>query len=172
MYTMNDPVIEASSGLKIAPFNIGWPKLKEQAEAAELDPYENKWELVFDFTNKGEANYEVIPPSEWKTETITIPDDDSPPEMCFDYPKRYGGNLSDEPPKSSAEDGAFDIAKGKSAAEQKFQAYEAANKKAAENEEAKTIAEKPKGFSIDVSNLNKPKETKKEEKAPATSIEV
>ena len=38
MYTMNDPVIEASSGLKIAPFNIGYPKLIEQAKAAELNP--------------------------------------------------------------------------------------------------------------------------------------
>ena len=38
MYTMNDPVIEASSGLKIAPFNIGYPKLAEQAKAAELNP--------------------------------------------------------------------------------------------------------------------------------------
>ena len=109
LYSANDPVIEASSGLKFAPFNLGYPKLREQAIAAELNPNENKWELVFDFTNKGESNFSVIPPSEWKTETITIPDDDSPPEMVFDYPKRYGGNLSDEPPQTSAETGAFDI---------------------------------------------------------------
>ena len=117
LYSANDPVIEASSGLRFAPFNLGYPKLREQAAAAELDPNENKWELIFDFTEKKESNFGVIPPSEWRTETLTIPGDDSPPEMVFDYPKRYGGTLSDEPPKSSAEDGAFDIKKGKSAAE-------------------------------------------------------
>jgi len=36
----------------------------------------NKWELVFDFTNKGEANYTVIPPAEWKTEALNLPDSD------------------------------------------------------------------------------------------------
>ena len=117
LYTANDPVIEASSGLKIAPFNLGYPKLREQAIAADLNPNENKWELVFDFTEKSESNFSVIPPSEWKTETLKIPDDDSPPEMVFDYPKRYGGNLSDEPPESSAEHNAFGIKTGASAAQ-------------------------------------------------------
>lgn len=117
MYTMNDPVIEASSGLKIAPFNIGYPKLAEQAKAAELNPQENKWELVFDFSEGSTSNFEVIPPSQWKTEMITLPGVDSPPELVFDYPKRYGGTLSDDPPTSSAENGAFDIKRGKSAAE-------------------------------------------------------
>ena len=48
---------------------------------------------------------------------ITIPGVDTPPEMVFDYPKRYGGTLSDDPPTSSAENGAFDIRGGKEAAE-------------------------------------------------------
>ena len=112
LYTANDPVIEASNGLKFAPFNIGYPKLREHAVAAELDPNENKWELVFDFSLKGEANYTVIPPEEWKTEALNIPDDESRPEMVFDYPKRYGGNLSDEPPQSSAEHNQFGITTG------------------------------------------------------------
>ena len=71
---------------------------------------------MFDFSEKSESNFSVIPPEEWKTETLTIPDDDSPPEMVFDYPKRYGGNLSDEPPVSSAENNAFGIKTGASAA--------------------------------------------------------
>ena len=112
MYTMNDPVIEASSGLKIAPFNIGYPMLAEQAKAAELNPQENKWELVFDFSEGSTSNFEVIPPSQWKTEMITLPGVDAPPELVFDYPKRYGGTMSDELPESSAEHNSFGITTG------------------------------------------------------------
>ena len=50
LYTSNDPVIEASRGLTFAPFNIGYPGLRQHAEAAELSGTENKWELVFDFS--------------------------------------------------------------------------------------------------------------------------
>ena len=31
LYAANDPVIEASSNLRFAPFNIGYPHLREQA---------------------------------------------------------------------------------------------------------------------------------------------
>jgi hypothetical protein len=31
LYAANDPVIEASSGLKFAPFNIGYPHLRQHA---------------------------------------------------------------------------------------------------------------------------------------------
>lgn len=34
LYAANDPVIEASSGLRFAPFNIGYPHLREQAAKA------------------------------------------------------------------------------------------------------------------------------------------
>jgi len=54
---MNDPVIEASSGLKFAPFNCAWNGLAEQSEKAGLDPEVNKWELVFDFSPTGTANF-------------------------------------------------------------------------------------------------------------------
>ena len=67
LYAANDPIIEASSGLKFGPFNLGYPKLAEQARIAELDPAVNKWELVFDFSEKEESNFSVIPPQEWQT---------------------------------------------------------------------------------------------------------
>ena len=50
LYCSNDPVIEASRGLRFAPFNVGYPGLRQHAEAAELSTVENKWELVFDFS--------------------------------------------------------------------------------------------------------------------------
>ena len=77
LYAANDPVIEASSNLKFGPFNLSYPKLGEQAAAAELNPNENKWELVFDFTDTGSPNYRVIPPAEWKTESLNLPDSDA-----------------------------------------------------------------------------------------------
>ena len=60
LYAANDPIIEASSGLRFGPFNLGYPKLAEQARNAELDPAVNKWELVFDFSQKEESNFTVI----------------------------------------------------------------------------------------------------------------
>lgn len=101
LYASNDPVIEASSGLTFAPFNIGYPHLREHAAAAELNPSENKWELIFDFS-KGE-NHAVMPPSEWKTEMISLEGVEELPELVFDFPARYGGNMSDAKPVSSAE---------------------------------------------------------------------
>ena len=56
MYASGDPVIEASNGLKFAPFNMGYPGLKTHAEAAGLTT-ENKWELVFDFSSKDTDNH-------------------------------------------------------------------------------------------------------------------
>lgn len=67
LYTSNDPIIEASSGIKFAPFNIGYPKLKEHAEATN-NTTENKWELVFDFSKKSEgANFSVMDPADFQT---------------------------------------------------------------------------------------------------------
>lgn len=69
---MNDPVIEASTGLTFAPFNIGYPLLREQALAAKLDLAINRWELVFDFSKKGEENHVMLPPAEFTTELKQI----------------------------------------------------------------------------------------------------
>jgi hypothetical protein len=59
-------VIEASNNLTFAPFNVGYPSLAEHCASAALDPQVNKWELVFDFSNRGESNFHVMEPSEWK----------------------------------------------------------------------------------------------------------
>ena len=54
----------------------------------------------------------MIPPDQWKTQTLTIPGDKAKPEMVFDYPRRYGGTMSDELPESSAESNSFGIKTG------------------------------------------------------------
>lgn len=57
LYSMNDPVIEASSGLKFAPYNLMYAGLDQQAEKAGLNTDVNKWELVFDFSTTGQPNF-------------------------------------------------------------------------------------------------------------------
>lgn len=121
LFAANDPVIEASSGLRFAPFNIGYPHLREQAAKAQLDPTINKWELIFDFSQKNESNFSVVPPSEWHTEIRTIEGfEDQQSEIVFEYPIRYGGTQSDEKPASSGEHdqtlAAFAIQTGQHAA--------------------------------------------------------
>ena len=54
---MNDPVIEASSGIRFAPYNLTYNGLAEHAAAAQLDPSVNKWELIFDFSPGAESNF-------------------------------------------------------------------------------------------------------------------
>lgn len=123
MYAANDPVIEASSNLTFAPFNIGYPKLREHALTAGLDPAVNKWELVFDFSHKGEDNYRILPISEFSTRIESIEGFEEG-EIVFDYPMRYGGTTSDSKPNSSAEHdqnmSAFSITTGQEAAQVSF----------------------------------------------------
>lgn len=118
-------MIESSTNLTFAPFNVGYPRLRDQAKEAEIDPNENKWELIFDFTpikndeDENAKNYQIMPPNDWKTEMIEIEgthEDDGQPygpaELVMGYPLRYGGTLSDTPPESSAEHNAFGITTG------------------------------------------------------------
>jgi len=106
LYAMNDPVIEASSGLKFAPFNAAWHGLAEQAEKAGLVPAINKWELVFDFSPSGESNFSQVDPADFKVIKKTEIEGEGEPEIVFGFPERYGGAFSNELPTSSAnEDG-------------------------------------------------------------------
>ena len=106
---MNDPVIESSSNVCFAPFNIGYPGLAAHAEAAGYTgaSMPNKWELIFDFTQSasGVDNFTQIEPEDWQTELLEIPEYESrePAQLFFDYPERYGGTASDEPPATTPE---------------------------------------------------------------------
>ena len=81
---------------------MGYPGLKQHAEAAGLTT-ENKWELVFDFTAGATSNHAQLPPEQWSTQLLEIPDyqGDAEPELYFEYPLRYGGALSNVPPEST-----------------------------------------------------------------------
>ena len=74
LYVGNNPCIESSGGLKIAPFNLAYPLLDKHAASAGLNIAENHWELIHDFTEKpsGESNYSIVDPSRWKVEKVPV----------------------------------------------------------------------------------------------------
>jgi len=73
LFVSNNPCIESSDGLRIAPYNLAYPLLDKQAASAGLNIAENHWELVHDFTEKpGGLNYSIVDPSQWKVEKVPV----------------------------------------------------------------------------------------------------
>ena len=79
LFTPNEPIIESSSGLTFAPYNMKYGLLKEHAVAGNLigeftdddgvvQTKVNKWNLVHDFTKREDAtlNYGLVTPEEFK----------------------------------------------------------------------------------------------------------
>ena len=88
----NDPIIESSSGLKFAPYNVAYPLLDEHVKAVGFDVNVNKWDLIFDFTtNEGGANYEHLDPSKFQIIRKEVEGIDAEPVLVFPYPEKYGG---------------------------------------------------------------------------------
>jgi len=85
---------------------------------AGLDPAENKWELLFDFSSHRGVSFSIMKPADFKIERKTVPGLEGQldePTTVFGYPQRYGGVLSNAKPVSSAEHdnlSAFDIKTG------------------------------------------------------------
>ena len=52
LYALNDPIIESSSNLTFAPYNVAYPLLDEHAKTVGFDTSVNKWDLIFDFNKK------------------------------------------------------------------------------------------------------------------------
>jgi hypothetical protein len=97
LYVLNDPIIESSSNLKFAPYNVAYPLLNEHARQVGFDPQMNKWDLIFDFTTKDSGkNYEFLDPSEFSMVTKTLEGDYPAPIAPFPTPQRYGGTLLDD----------------------------------------------------------------------------
>jgi hypothetical protein len=114
LYTPNDPIVESSSGLTIAPYNFRYPFLKQHALDANLvgqftdddgviQNKINKWSYVFDFTKRedGELNYSLVQPSDFSiidcfeivtSLQISLPNEDDS-DYLFELPKQFGGSL-------------------------------------------------------------------------------
>ena len=68
LFAANEPVIESSSNLRFAPYNVAYPGQTDHALAAGLKIDENKWDLIFDFTKNqsGDLNFSVMEPRDWQ----------------------------------------------------------------------------------------------------------
>ena len=67
LYTPNDPIVESSSDLVIAPYNFKYPHLKQHVDKADLigtftdddgkvQQKVNKWSQIYDFTKKDDGS--------------------------------------------------------------------------------------------------------------------
>lgn len=137
LYVLNDPVIESSSNLKFAPYNVAYPLLDEHARSVGFDPENNKWDLIFDFTTKDSGkNFEFLDPSEFTQISKELEGDYPNPVAPFSTPQRYGGTIADDVNKhvpSQHDDGmmAFSIHTSAKDAAQVVEAQEAAEEVAA-----------------------------------------
>lgn len=77
LYTPNDPIVESSSNLTFAPYNLKYNLLKEHAVKADLigtfvdddgvtQNKVNKWNLIFDFTKSDTgSNFKLLSPTDF-----------------------------------------------------------------------------------------------------------
>uniref|UniRef100_A0A5K3F6I7 Protein XRP2 n=1 Tax=Mesocestoides corti TaxID=53468 RepID=A0A5K3F6I7_MESCO len=73
----SEPIIESSSSIHFAPFQLFYPELIDQFKAAGLNPFNCSYSSVHDFTPKATAspNYDFFPTSEDIAKRILLPND-------------------------------------------------------------------------------------------------
>lgn len=97
---------------------------------AGLDPSNNRWDLIFDFTEYDESgnklsNFHVIDPSEFSIVTKEVEGDETAPSS-IPVPQKYGGSLPDnDPSQRQVHEGMSEFKIGTSIADAQKQ-YEAA----------------------------------------------
>lgn len=107
LYVLNEPVIESSSNLKFAPYNVAYPLLDQHAAQVGFDPSKlrmanqvkevNKWDLIFDFTKDDQKlNYQFLDPAEFKIITKELEGIPEKAQLVFAFPERYGGTIPDD----------------------------------------------------------------------------
>lgn len=62
LYAKTDPIIEASWRLTFAPYNVSYPLLDTHFAKANLDPLQNHWRNIFDFSKDDTQ----LPTPHWK----------------------------------------------------------------------------------------------------------
>tara|TARA_B110000285_G_scaffold196856_1_gene228091 strand:+ start:276 stop:674 length:399 start_codon:yes stop_codon:yes gene_type:complete len=122
LYVSNEPVVESSTNLTFAPYNWQYTKQDEHIQAAGLDKQMevNRWNLIHDFTPKGEGelNYVELDTEEWEMKVDELEDVEGEIGEIFPYPERYGGTIEDTADFTQDKnvfggDNAFDIKDGK-----------------------------------------------------------
>lgn len=97
------------------PYNLSYPKQDEHIQACGMKVHENKWDLIFDFTDTNaqgekEQHHQLLDPSEFSIVSQAVEGLESQPVLAFPVPQKYGGNAADNDLNKKADDGVtFDI---------------------------------------------------------------
>lgn len=147
MFCETEPVIESSANLTFAPYNVAYPQQDQHLAACELSPEENKWDLIFDFTDTNEAgnkivHHQLLDPSQFQQLEKPV---DGFEDACvnpFPIPQRYGGTGADNDLNAARPEGeTFDIRTTSKEDAQKI--YEQHQQKQDELEQQKLGQSKP-----------------------------
>ncbi|CAK66950.1 unnamed protein product (macronuclear) [Paramecium tetraurelia] len=118
VYTSSDPALEKSTGISFAPYNFTYPGITEDFGKAKLDPANNKWSQVFDFTPNAEAsNWTLLHPSQFHLVSKSFEGLEEPEQCPVPIPTTYGGTCTKKIILGSADQKAngleFDFLMGK-----------------------------------------------------------
>ncbi|KRX05176.1 Adenylate cyclase-associated CAP, C-terminal [Pseudocohnilembus persalinus] len=95
VYSGSDPALENVSGLQIAPYNFIFPGVSEYFQKANLNPEQDYWSQIFDFTpnKQGEKNWVLLNPDQYEG-NITKELEGYEGELInpVPIPKIYGGD--------------------------------------------------------------------------------
>ena len=86
LYTCTEPVIEASSNLRFAPFNSSYPQQSIHFTKANLDPSANLFWAVYDFHEGSsefpEPHWQELPDDQWEAWDLTTMSEFGEPECA------------------------------------------------------------------------------------------
>ncbi|CAD8211212.1 unnamed protein product [Paramecium pentaurelia] len=95
VYTSSDPALEKSTAITFAPYNFAYPGITEDFGKAKLDPANNKWSEVFDFTPNTEvSNWTLLHPSQFHLVSKTFEGLEEPGQCPVPIPTTYGGTCT------------------------------------------------------------------------------
>ncbi|CAK63241.1 unnamed protein product (macronuclear) [Paramecium tetraurelia] len=118
VYTSSDPALEKSTGITFAPYNFAYPGITDDFGKAKLDPENNKWSEVFDFTPNTEVNnWTLLHPSQFHLVSKSFEGLEAPEQCPVPIPTTYGGTSTKKIVLGSADQRAhgleFDFLMGK-----------------------------------------------------------
>lgn len=128
-------------------YGIAYPLQDEHAEACGISTHENKWNLIFDFSDTNssgqkEQHHGLLDPKEFKAIEKFVEGMDDYPVNPFAIPKSYGGDAEDFDPSQKQHNGeTFDIRTTSAADAQKI--YEDHQRRQEEEEQKNAQAAEP-----------------------------
>lgn len=94
LYTASEPVLESSSQITFAPYNLAYPYLHSHFDRAQLDPRKNLWSRVRTDLEFGQA-WSLLPAQQFFVDRKDLQDFPSPDDPV-PRPELYGGMLKGE----------------------------------------------------------------------------